>query len=85
MVYTLTTLLKGVKEMPQIFKALASITAWGMFIAFWVMGLSAFVMGLITGELYGGEPPMVLIVSFAVTVAFGVGAVVVMILRKKME
>ena len=71
--------------MPDIFKALASITAWTMFVAFLVMGLSTFVMGLITGQLYGGQPTMQLLVAFAVSLAFGVGAVVVMILRKKME
>ena len=72
--------------MPDKFKALASITAWTMFIVFWVMGLSTFVMGLINGHLYGSEPaPMAYSALFAVTVAFGIGAVVVMILRKKME
>jgi len=71
--------------MPPIFKALASITAWAMFIIFWVMGLSTFVMGLITGQLYGGQPTIQLLVAFAVSLASGVGAVVVMILRKKME
>ena len=72
--------------MPDIFKALASITAWTMFIVFWVMGLSTFVMGLISGALYSDQPaPLVLPVFFAVALANGVGAVVVMILRKKME
>ncbi|HEX73660.1 MAG TPA: hypothetical protein G4N93_00700 [Dehalococcoidia bacterium] len=72
--------------MPDIFKTLASITAWAMFVIFWVMGLSTFVMGIITGALYSGQPvPMTFPVSFAVSLAFGVGAVVVMILRKKME
>ena len=72
--------------MPDIFKALASITAWTMFVVFWVMGLSTFVMGLVNGYLYGSEPaPMAIPTFFAVALAFGIGAVVVMILRKKME
>ena len=37
--------------MPQKFKALASITAWAMWIIAWVIGLSTFVMGIITGLL----------------------------------
>jgi len=79
-------LLTGGAKMPDIFKALATITAWGMFVVFWVMGLSTFIMGLVTGVLYGGQTvPMQVPVSFAVSLAFGVGAVVVMILRKKME
>jgi len=72
--------------MPDIFKALASITAWTMFIVFWVMGLSTFIMGLVTGVLYSSQPmPIAFPLSFAVALAYGVGAVVVMILRKKME
>ena len=70
--------------MPDIFKALATILAWGFFVVAWVMGLSTFVMGLITGALYGGQPmPMTFPASFAVALAYGVGAVVVMIPRKK--
>ena len=72
--------------MPDIFKALASITAWAMFIIFWVMGLSTFIMGLSTGVLYSSQGvPMTFPVFFAVSLAAGVGAVVVMVLRKKME
>ena len=82
----MTVLLTGGGKMPDIFKALASILAWVLWIAGLVMGLSTFVMGLISGALYGGQPtPMIYPVSFAVALAYGVGAVVVMILRKKME
>ena len=42
--------------MPPIFKALASITAWSLWILSWVVGLSTFVMGLVTGTLYGSAP-----------------------------
>ena len=55
--------------MPDIFKALATILAWIFFIGAVVMGISAFIMGIITGNLYGAQPPMVLIVSFAVSLA----------------
>jgi len=72
--------------MPPIFKALASITAWTLFILAWVMGLSVFLVGIITGRLYGAEPPpLVMPVSFAVALAYAVSAVVVMRLRQKME
>jgi hypothetical protein len=72
--------------MPQIFKALATITAWALFIFAWVTGLSAFLGGITSGALYGGKPPsMVIPVFFLVALAEGVSAVVVMILRKKME
>jgi len=72
--------------MPPIFKALASITAWSLWILSWVVGLSTFVMGLVTGTLYGSAPvPMVYPVFFGVSLAYAVLAVVVMRLRQKME
>jgi uncharacterized membrane protein len=72
--------------MPDIFKALASITAWCLLIISWIIGLSTFIMGIVNGKLYGDEPvPMVFPAFFAVSIACAVSAVVVMILRKKME
>ena len=72
--------------MPQIFKALATILAWVLWISGLVMGFSTFAMGLINGTLYGSEPvPMSYMASFAVSLAYVVSAVVVMVLRKKME
>jgi hypothetical protein len=72
--------------MPQYFKALATIMAWVLWIATLVMGLSTFAMGMVNGVLYGSEPvPMVFPAFFACSLAMGVGAVVVMVLRKKME
>ena len=72
--------------MPDIFKALASITAWVLWVSGMVMGFSIFIHGIMLGVLYGPEPPpMAMMVGFAVALAFGVGAVVVMRLRQKME
>ena len=42
--------------------------------------------GIVLGKIYGPAPaPMEIWAGFAVALAFGVGAAVVMILRKKME
>ena len=72
--------------MPPIFKALASIMAWGLWIGSWVMVLSILTANITSGRLFGAEPPpMVVPVSFAVALAQGIGAVVVMRLRQKME
>ncbi len=72
--------------MPGVFKTLATITAWVLWVSGMVMGFSIFIRGIMLGVLYGPKPaPMEVIVGFAVSLAFGVGAVVVMILRKKME
>ncbi|MFC1981575.1 hypothetical protein ACFLVN_04980, partial [Chloroflexota bacterium] len=73
-------------KMPEKFKALASIMAWVLWFSGMVMGFSIFLHGIILGKIYGPEPPpMEITVGFAVSLAFGVGAVVVMLLRKKME
>jgi hypothetical protein len=72
--------------MPDIFKALASVSAWGLFIIAWIMGMSTFIMGLVNGILYGEDPvPMVFPAFFGVSILCMVAAVVVMVLRKKME
>ena len=70
--------------MPKIFRPMATVMAWALYIIAWIIGLSTAVMGIISGALYGSEPPMVLPVFFVVSLAFGVGSIVVMILRKKM-
>jgi hypothetical protein len=70
--------------MPKIFRPMATVMAWALYIISWIIGLSTAVMGIISGALYGGEPPMVIPAFFAVSLAFGIGSVVVMILRKKM-
>ena len=86
MLYNLTTLLTGGKKMPDIFKALASITAWALFILGWVTGLSTLISGITTGCLYGSQPPpMVIPAMFTLGAAELVLAVVVMRLRQKME
>jgi hypothetical protein len=72
--------------MPSYFKALATITAWGLWIFAWVIGISAAVMGIVNGDLYGsGNLPMTYPTMFAVSIFCVLSAVVVMILRKKME
>lgn len=73
--------------MPQIFKALATITAWILWICGLVMGFSTMIIGIIAGELFNTEAtvPLSYPILFAVAGAYAILAVVVMILRKKME
>jgi hypothetical protein len=71
--------------MPDIFKALATVGAWIMFIAGMVMGFSTFIMGIINEDLFSSTAtPMEYDVAFAVAAFYVLAAVVVMILRKKM-
>jgi len=72
--------------MPPIFKALATIMAWGLFVFAWVIGISAVVMGIVHGDLFGTEAtPVSYAVFWAVAGFYAIAAVVVMLLRKKME
>jgi len=73
--------------MPPIFKPLATIMAWVLWIAAIVMGIGTFIGGTIRGEIFSNEIPLPVELSIAWAVAcfYGIAAVVVMILRKKME
>ena len=75
--------------MPPIFKALATIMAWILWIVSIVMGFSAFIMGIITGALYSTTEPTTAIFIFpaiwAVAGFDAILAVVIMYIRKKME
>jgi len=72
--------------MPNIFKALATIMAWALFIICWVLGLATLIMGMVTGDLTSATPlPVVYYIAWALAFAEGIGAVVVMLLRKKLE
>ncbi len=73
--------------MPQIFKALTTTTAWILWISGMVMGFSTLIIGIIAGDLYNpAQPtPMAYPALFAVALAYGVGAIIVMRLRQKME
>ena len=72
--------------MPDIFKALATIMVWILWISGLVMGFSTLIKGIILGDLYGAKAtPMVYPAAFAVALAFGIGAAVVMLIRKKLE
>ena len=73
--------------MPNIFKALASITVWVLWLAGLVMGFSTLIVGTMAGHLFIAtvEAPISYAIFFAVALAYAVGAVVVMRLRQKME
>ena len=73
--------------MPDIFKALATIMAWILWIVALVMGFSTFAVGIVSGALFSTTQPMPMIfpVAWAVAAFYALAAVVIMILRKKME
>jgi len=72
--------------MPPIFKALASITVWGLFILGWLLLLGTNIGSAMAGAFFGAEPP-----PLATYLGNGVGvvsvtlSVVVMKLRQMLE
>ncbi len=73
--------------MPPVFKALATIMVWILWICALVMGFGTLVMGIIRGDLFSAAeaPPMVYPAMFAAAGFYAIVAAVVMLLRKKME
>ena len=73
--------------MPPIFKSLATIMAWIMWICALISGFSYLAVGIINRDLYNSArtPPMVYAAGFAVAGFFAIAAVVIMLLRKKIE
>ena len=73
--------------MPDIFKALATITAWILWICSLLMGFGTLIVGTIGGDLFNPAQPVAMSypANFAVAGFYAILAVVIMILRKKME
>ena len=72
--------------MPPIFKALATISVWTLWIASWIIGLGTLAMGIERGTLFGAEhPPISAWIGFAIALVYQFLAVVTMKLRKMIE
>lgn len=73
--------------MPQIFKALATIMAWILWIASLIIGFTTLIIGIFAGDLFstGADMPMSYLILFALAGFYAIIAVVIMILRKMME
>jgi hypothetical protein len=72
--------------MPPIFKALATIAAWALFIGAWLIILVTLIAMGIRGDLFSSEAlGLKDAIAFALSIVGMVLSVVVMILRKKME
>jgi hypothetical protein len=73
--------------MPQIFKALVTVTIWLMFIAAWLAILMPFILGgIVGGGFFSSEPPpMDVFVGLALSVGFAFAGGFLMLVRKKLE
>lgn len=73
--------------MPQIFKALATINAWVLFVMGWlVLLIGVLIMPTVEGTLFAGEaPPLLFWVACATAMATLALSVVLMKLRQMLE
>ncbi len=73
--------------MPQIFKALATINAWVLFVLGWlVLLIGVLIMPSIEGVIFAGTaPPMLFWVALASAIAILTLSVVLMKLRQMLE
>ena len=73
--------------MPPIFKTLATIMAWILWVFALVAGFSYLILGIVSRDLYNSSvtPPMEYAAGFAVAGFYAILAVVIMWIRKKME
>ncbi len=73
--------------MPQIFKALASITAWILFIGGLILLVSNLLMNALSGVLYvvGVTPPLEFFIGMGLATLTLISAVVAMKLRHSLE
>ena len=73
--------------MPQIFKALATITVWILWISSLVMGFSTLIIGTIAGDLFNPTvvTPMSYPATFAVAGFYAIVALIAMKIRKGLE
>ncbi len=73
--------------MPPIFKTLATIMVWILWIFALVMGFSTLAMGIASGHLYKVDviPPVEYAAFFVCSGFYAILAAVIMFIRKKME
>ena len=86
--YSQIQFFRGGVYMPDIFKALATIAAWTLWICAWIAFLFPFILGGIAkGYLWdlGATPPDGYWISYAIAIGSSVGAGFWMLVRRKLE
>ncbi len=73
--------------MPPVFKALATVGVWGLYIGSWLSALLTFIFGgIIAGYSFGASPvPISYYGGYATSVGFAFAAGFMMLVRKKLE
>ena len=73
--------------MPKIFKPLATVTIWLMFILAWAFSIVGLIVGgFVEGEFTGTAPPsMNFLVGLALSIGFAFAGGFLLLVRKKLE
>ena len=71
--------------MPPIFKALATVTAWTLFILGWLFIVWPTLMGIVSGAMVAGPPPWQQIAGYIGGIASLIFSVCAMKLRQMLE
>ena len=73
--------------MPQIFKGMATVAVWGLYVGAWLSALLSFIFGgIIEGYAFGAaQPPMTYFASYAICIGFAFAGGFMMLVRKKLE
>lgn len=73
--------------MPQIFKALATVSVWGLFVGAWLSAASTFILGgIIEGYAYGAATPSIYyFASWGICIGLAFAGGFMMLVRKKLE
>jgi len=73
--------------MPQIFKSMATVGVWGLYIGSWLSALLNFIFGgLVAGAAYSTEPvSMSYFAGYAISIGFAFAGGFMMLVRKKLE
>ena len=73
--------------MPQIFKALATVGVWGLYVAGWLAGVLNFIFGgIMKGYLTdAAKAPIGYWLAYMIALGSGLGSGAMMLVRKKLE
>jgi len=72
--------------MPQIFKALLTVSIWGLAIGAWWAAVMNVMRSIMTGYMFRAEPPpLSFFAGFAVCIGFAFAAGFLVLVRKKLE
>ena len=73
--------------MPQIFKAMATVSVWGLYVGAWLSAALNFIIGgIIGGYAFSTEPvPMSYYAGYAIAIGFAFAGGFMMLVRKKLE